>query len=196
MKTAMISILCACWLVTSCCMSAPTPSPFDMLAKSHQPFLDMIPVPPQAATLEDAAQPVVHGMAIVRHARQLANVPGGLPLIVIKNRPVAGIPWRVGFTTRPTDPVNAEVALLVTFTPPPEPAPIPNGRGGMLMVPLKQSIRPAPNSVLTQYRGDIEANITFRPEHVGVEMWAQMIVRDPRSGVTVSPMLHIRVGNR
>jgi len=152
------------------------------------------------AQLDDAIAPAsLVGRATVRHAPQLANVPGGLPLVIPDGRPIVGRPWRCVWTTRPTASFpDHRTALLISFSPPPEPQPIPLGRGGMLMVDLRPdlTVQPKAGTYLTQHEGVVEASVTFPPHLVGLQIWMQLVVEDPRTGVTTSPMLHVVVGNR
>ena len=148
------------------------------------------------ATLEGGPTVDVWGRATVTHAPSVANIPGGLPMVIVGERPIINKPWRVGWTTRPSGPfIDQEVALLVTMEPPPEPELIPNGRGGMLMVPLNHVVQPRPGSMFTQTGGHAELNVTFPPHLAGLRLWIQLIMKDPRPGVLVSPLLVVVVGN-
>jgi hypothetical protein len=153
---------------------------------------------PSAAMLEDAVT-TAKARATIRYPTSLANVGGGLPLVVPPaSLPVVGRPFTVGWTTRPSAGFpNSRTALLATLQPPPAPSLIPNGGGGMLMVPPDYVIIPGSVPWLTQDAGRVRFDITLLPQLAGLRMWMQLLVADARvpAGVTVSPMLELVFGS-
>lgn len=150
----------------------------------------------RAATLEDEDRPEVVAHVAIRHAPHLADVPGGLPVVIPPSRPIVNRPWTLAFTTRPTAPYpDQPAALFVSFTEPGDAWAIPNGRGGMLQVP-PSSLRFKPGQVdwLTQQNGRVRLDITFGEQHAGLRIWCQLVVKDPVAGVLVSPMVAVTVG--
>jgi hypothetical protein len=171
-------------LLLTACQTAPPRDDLDQILSA-------------AAELAQPAVVDIWGKAKIHYPPSLAEIPGGLPMVVPPQRPIVGVPWACGFTTRPTAPfVSDGAALLMTFAPPPSPQIIPNGAGGMLMVPITTLVRPRPGTALTMDDGTLELRYTFPASLAGLRVWMQMIVKDPRSGVTVSPMLEILVGTK
>jgi hypothetical protein len=177
-----------------------------LMASCTTSFMDGLPEAGSLtlpATIQDDASPaVLYGHAKVHYAPSIAQVAGGLPIVIVSTRPVAGQPFRAGFTTRPTAPlVHSPTAMLLTFTKPGEPVLIPGGLGGMLMVPIIPSttiVVPTNGTPVTQFGGEVEISITFPASLVGLRMWTQLLVADTRTpaGLTVSPMLEMVVGSR
>ena len=157
----------------------------------------------KAALLPDS--PSVHwAQAKIVYPPQIANVEGGLPLLVPPaTRPIVGRQFIAVFTTRPTGPfMDHQTALLVSRERV-EPAELAGANGAMLMVKPDLVFTPNRdraflNGFLTQEDGKVAVNITFAPGQEGATFYAQLLVRDPRTPLqlTVSPMLKLVVGNR
>jgi hypothetical protein len=176
-------------LLTAC----TTPSTFDEWTRNASRG-DLLPA--RAVTLEGSTPNVVAHVTI-RHMPHLADVAGGLPIVVPPERPIAGKPWTLAFTTRPTAPFpSAPVALFVSFRPPSAAKPIPNARGGMLQVPPDLVFKPGQVDWLTQEGGTVRLDITFQPAHIGTRIWCQLVVKDEVAGVLTSPVVAMTVGSR
>lgn len=181
----------------SCGVFDSEPDYFDTLTNnSTDHFLDSSTL--RAVTLDGAAVDQ-WASAIVRYPNSLANVHGGLPIVTLRERPIAGKPFSIGWTTRPTAPFpNYRTALLVTLKPPPAAQPLPGGRGGMLMVPPDYVFKAGQVPWLTQDSGNVRFDMTFIPALAGLRVWLQLVVADSRvpSGATVSPMVELVVGTK
>jgi len=156
--------------------------------------------PPATGSLDDSAVPDVVATTRIVRPPSLTGVAGGLPIVLpINTRPLAGAPFTLGWTTRPTAPFpNPRTALLVTLAQPPAPSLIQGGRGGMLQVPPDLVFVPGTVPWLTQNNGTVRLDITFIPQLVGLKVWMQLAVSDARvpAGLTVTPMVALVVGNR
>lgn len=185
--------------VTFASACSTTPSYFDTLTQTPtNTFLSDQPL--HAAMLD--AQPDRYASAIVRYPTSLANVEGGLPIVVPPtSRPIGDKPFTLGWTTRPTAPPDfpsARVALLATLKPPPPAQPIPGGRGGMLQVPPDYVFMPDQVPWLFRDGGRVRFDMTFLRQLAGLRVWVQLIVEDHRTpaGVTVAPMVELTVGTK
>lgn len=177
-------------LLTACA----APSAFDGLTRSATTGLLIPDTGTRAVTL--ARETTAH--VAIRHMPYLADVAGGLPIVIPPaTRPIAGQPFTIAWTTRPSAPFPAApVALFVSFTPPGDAKPIPNARGGMLQVPPQLVFKPGQVDWLTQEGGTVRLDYTFQPRDVGARIWCQLVVKDAVAGVLTSPVVALTVGDR
>jgi len=175
---------------------APAPSYFEQLAAKAS--ADFPPLVALRASLVAPLRP--RPAAIIRYPDSIANVPGGLPIVVPPRAgPVAGQPFRLGWTTRPTAsfPYARTVLLATTTKPTAKPAAIPGGAGAVLQVPPDYVLVTGSAPWLTSHEdGHVELGITFVPALAGLRLWVQLVVEDARTpaGVTVAPMVELVVG--
>lgn len=183
---------CAVMLAVAAC-SFPPPSFEDMTRTTNTGGL----IPEDAVRAVALSDGPVYGKAVVRHMPRLAGVAGGLPIVVPPGRPIAGGPFTLAWTTRPSAPFpDVPVALFVSFREPGGAHPIPHARGGMLQVPPDMVFKPGEVSWLTQSGGTVRADLTFSGPHVGTSLWCQLVVKHPVAGVLTSPVVALTVGNR
>jgi len=187
---------CSLWTTLAPSPEPPATSYFDQLAaNATEDFALALPMQVSAAALL-RSRPA----AIIRYPNSIAKVSGGLPIVVPPEAgPVAGQPFRLGWTTRPTArfPYARTALLASTNKPPVEPPEIPGGLGAVLQVPPDYVLVPGVAPWLTSHEdGHLELNITFVPELAGLRLWVQLVVEDARTpaGVTVTPMVELVVG--
>lgn len=135
--------------------------------------------PLKAAVLEDERAIAISAVATTRHL-------GGNPSVRYDSRPIAGVPWSVVFTTKPTPPYpDAPMRLLISLTPPGHESPV---------VATFRAGDPG----ITQQGGKLWLDVTFPPQWVGLRLWLQAVVTDPRSltGEVATPVLEITIGER
>ena len=193
-----ILIALMCWMVFGCVACGTTKTFLDDVAEqasTDNPFQQT-----HAAMLDGAEEQVVYSRATITHTNQLADVLGGLPIVVPPDtRPMVGVPFTVGWTTRPTASFpNRRTALVVSLRPPPEPALIPGGGGGTLMLHPDFVFEPNKVPWLTQYDGEVRLDFTFAQGLLGLRIWMQLLVDDDRvPGRAIgTPLLVLTVGNR
>jgi len=175
-----------------------------------------------ARVMSDAdMSPTTPASVHIRHAAQLPNVAGGLPITCgARTRPRTGRTWTCNWLTQavasypegiagPALRPDLPTALLVTLRPPPEPQAIPGGLGGMLQVPPDYVLvpervpslegRPARVLDLVQDdRGQVRLTVRWPAELAGLSVWCQLLVADGRvpAGCVPTPMVEIHVGRQ
>lgn len=150
---------------------------------------------------DEVVQESIVAGALVRHPRTSCDVRGGLPIVVVRDRPIIGRPFRVGWTLKPTSPPVSPYqfsVLMFSLNTHASPHPIPHAPGCLLMVHPDNLLVPAPNTILTQYEGEIELRLTPPAILHGVTIDMQLAVRDTRNaaGIVVSPMLRLIFGDK
>lgn len=163
------------------------------LLESAQPLRQL------TGSVDAVVQSGVWAKAVVRHAPQLADVAGGLPIVSrIIGRPIAGEPFTIAWTTRPSPPlVDANVVLLASQRKA-DPAVLDGASGGMLMVHPDLIIAPQASSLFTLQQGVARFDVMFPPAAVGSHWFVQAVVADARvdAGVTFAPVVELTVGDR
>lgn len=111
---------------------------------------------------------------------------GGNPSVRYDSRPIAGVPWSVVFTTKPTAPYpEAPMRLLISLTPPGHEAPV------------VATFHPGDPGV-TQQGGKLWLDVTWPPQWIGLRLWLQAVMTDERSltGETATPVLEVTIGEQ
>ena len=182
---------------SSCATPQKAPDMFRDIIREAAPWAPNMGATVEAMTLDSA--PVVWAKAVVERAPGLARVRGGLPIVAdIRGRPVAGKPWSIGWTTRPSGPLPRVPVALIVSARRSEPGLLPNTNGAWLQVIPQFVITPQPGGFLTQDGGNVRLDMTWPAGAVGTEWFLQLLVQDRRvpGGVTVTPAVAITVGNR
>lgn len=128
----------------------------------------------------------------------LAQVAGGLPVVLFDELPVVGRPWEVTWLTEALRPRSNAPTALIASQRRVDGGPLPNGRGEILQVAPDLIIVPREGTWLTQFSGIVRLEVTWPEWAAGSHWFCQLLLADPRSpsGVMVSPMLEFTIGNR
>lgn len=186
--------------LASCSVNAPDFASRPVLAES---VLDGDPTAAMTPGPFTGRFRVMHGTTACK-----SGIAGqGNPMVWPQSdRPTAGQPLRIDWTTNPTAPYEPRPALLMVWfdrTPSPVDMTAFGYDGCLLHAPTKlglvQTMTPKDGTMLTQSGGMVSLNWTPGPQWVGRKLFSQLVVYSPGAngkGWLLSPGLELWVGNQ
>lgn len=200
LSVCLLATSVAC-LITSCALhdSPPEERPPLLTGVNWRSIADLPPPALRAATLTSTA---VTGVAVVHQPKTTCQVAGGGPVVLPVGRPIAGQPFRVQWSTKPTVPPEppARDTWLLWSQRPATPAKLDQWGYSdcWLMVNPDNAMAPQPGTILTREGGRTFLDWTPPIWSAGQQLWLQLILVEPNAPgrFVLSPALELVVGSQ
>lgn len=202
---------CLCWMLAGVAACAAPPQVLDDLTK--RAVTEETRPAAVLRAMSEASYAVGQPASVhVRHMPDLADVDGGLPVVMIPDRlPVAGRTFQLVWASRAVPDVRGKrpspsCALVATLTQPGPPAYIPGARGAMLQVrpdfvfvPQRVEQASVAGPAFQQTAdGIVLLRFDVPPSFDGITAWCQLLLADDRvpAGCVSTPMIELHFGSK